>query len=120
MLAVSNKKMGEFVKIKTEQFSIVARILLASVLIGALVLYFLTQLLPGASLLLLACYALVGLLALAVSLLGVILITSTFRQWILRSGGTDTQWLWFSEDPPGLLALRDKQRATVFAKRDLT
>ena len=24
------------------------------------------------------------------------------NQWILRKGGTDTQWLWFSADPPGL------------------
>jgi hypothetical protein len=29
-------------------------------------------------------------------------ISSCLNQWILRMGGTDTQWLWFSADPPGL------------------
>lgn len=24
------------------------------------------------------------------------------NQWILRKDGTDTQWLWFPNDPPGL------------------
>lgn len=29
-------------------------------------------------------------------------IGSWINQWILRKGGTDTQWLWFPADPPGL------------------
>lgn len=29
-------------------------------------------------------------------------ISSWVKQWILRKGGTDTQWLWFPADPPGL------------------
>jgi hypothetical protein len=29
-------------------------------------------------------------------------LTLTFNQWVLRKGGTDTQWLWFASDPPGL------------------
>ncbi|PIT77066.1 hypothetical protein [Limnohabitans sp. G3-2] len=29
-------------------------------------------------------------------------ISSGLNPWILRKGGTDTQWLWFSADPPGL------------------
>lgn len=29
-------------------------------------------------------------------------ISSWINQWVLRKGGTDTQWLWFSADPPGL------------------
>jgi len=28
--------------------------------------------------------------------------SSWVNQWILRKGGTDTQWLWFPADPPGL------------------
>jgi hypothetical protein len=27
-------------------------------------------------------------------------IRSWINQWILRKGGTDTQWLWFPADPP--------------------
>ena len=29
-------------------------------------------------------------------------LTLTFNQWVLRKGGTDTQWLWFASEPPGL------------------
>jgi hypothetical protein len=31
-----------------------------------------------------------------------ITIYSWINQWILRKGGTDTQWLWFPTDPPGI------------------
>jgi hypothetical protein len=31
-----------------------------------------------------------------------IAIYSWINQWILRKGGTDTQWLWFPADPPGM------------------
>ena len=30
------------------------------------------------------------------------------NQAVLNAGGTDTQWLWFRQDPRGLSALRDK------------
>ena len=33
-------------------------------------------------------------------------ISSWVNQWILRKGGTDTQWLWLPADPPGLPADR--------------
>ena len=33
-------------------------------------------------------------------------------QWTLRHGGTDAQWFWFSAEPPGLKALREKQRSS--------
>jgi len=29
-------------------------------------------------------------------------LSSWINQWILRKGGTDTQWLWFPGDPKGL------------------
>jgi hypothetical protein len=41
--------------------------------------------------------------------LGVALVCSLqFRQFILRHGGIDTQWLWFRSDPPGLERQRNK------------
>ncbi len=30
----------------------------------------------------------------------------TLMQWILRRGGTDTQWLWFASEPDGLVRQR--------------
>lgn len=32
-----------------------------------------------------------------------------FSQFILRAGGTDAQWFWFSSEPKGLAALRDRE-----------
>ena len=32
-------------------------------------------------------------------------------QFILRKGGTDPQWFWFSGEPPGLAQLRQERKA---------
>ncbi len=32
----------------------------------------------------------------------------TLWQWVLRKGGTDTQWFWFARDPAGLQAQRQR------------
>ena len=37
-------------------------------------------------------------------------ISGWINQWILRKGGTDTQWLWFPADPPGLQGDRKPQQ----------
>ena len=34
----------------------------------------------------------------------------TFYQFILRNGGTDPQWFWFSSEPRGLVALREQSK----------
>ncbi|MFZ6771856.1 hypothetical protein ACO0LB_03980 [Undibacterium sp. SXout7W] len=107
-------------KMKTVQSPIVAKVLLASGLISAFLMYFLTQLLPGVSMMSLALYLALGTTALIAILMSVVIISMTVRQFILRSGGTDTQWLWFPEDPPGLVALRNKRRVVVAAKGDIT
>ncbi len=60
---------------------------------------------PGLNLWTVALYVLVGWGILAGLLLVLVVntaISSWINQWILRKGGTDTQWLWFSTDPPGL------------------
>jgi hypothetical protein len=41
----------------------------------------------------------------------VMLCSLHFRQWVLRRGGIDTQWLWFRSDPPGLDRMRGKDQA---------
>ena len=106
-------------KMKTQQFLIVAKIALASGLIGAFLIYFFAQLLPGVSLLSLAGYVVLGVAALTATLMCVVMVATVFRQFILRSGGTDTQWLWFPEDPPGLVALRGKRRIVTSTKSDI-
>ena len=39
-----------------------------------------------------------------------ITIYSWINQWILRKGGTDTQWLWFPADPPGMQGERSPKK----------
>ncbi|MEY2690418.1 MAG: hypothetical protein RL375_4618, partial [Pseudomonadota bacterium] len=43
-----------------------------------------------------------GVTAIAVAAL----VIGTVMQWVLRHGGTDTQWFWFPSDPRGLDRLR--------------
>ena len=55
----------------------------------------------------------------AVLLLGVLVLaavaTATFGQFILRKGGTDTQWFWFESEPRGLLKIREQIAAEAKA-----
>jgi hypothetical protein len=37
-------------------------------------------------------------------------ISSWINPWILRKGGTDTQWLWFPADPPGMQGGRSRKK----------
>ena len=53
-------------------------------------------------------YIFIGLAALAVNLVGLSVIYLNVYLWVLRKGGTDTAWFWFSSEPKGLMALRDK------------
>jgi hypothetical protein len=55
---------------------------------------------------------LTGLVVLAVLLSFVVL---SINQAALRAGGTDTQWLWFNTDPPGLDKLRGRPDASTKA-----
>lgn len=54
----------------------------------------------------LAGWGILGGLLLVVVVISV--IGSAFNQWVLRKGGTDTQWLWFPADPPGM---QDKRKS---------
>jgi hypothetical protein len=50
------------------------------------------------------------LAALLVLLVAVSICSLQFSQFVLRLGGTDTQWFWFSGEPRGLAALRKGQQ----------
>lgn len=71
---------------------------------------FMAQLLwPGLGLGTLALYVLAGWGVLAGLMLLLVVntaISTWVNQWILRKGGTDTQWLWFPSDPPGVQGAR--------------
>ena len=47
-----------------------------------------------------------AVLALFIALIVAIASSASIRQFVLRAGGTDTQWLWFAQDPPGLKNIR--------------
>lgn len=67
---------------------------------------FMAQLLwPALGMGVLALYVLAGwgfLAGLMLLLVANTAVGSWLNPWILRKGGTDTQWLWFPTDPPGL------------------
>lgn len=48
--------------------------------------------------------------AIAAVALVVLVAKLQFAQWVLRMGGTDTRWLWFNNEPKGLVRLRAAQR----------
>jgi hypothetical protein len=81
------------------------KLLVCGVVVSAAIAFMVRLLWPQLSvgtmaLYMLAAWAMLG--GLFLLLLFNTAISSWFNQWILRKGGTDTQWLWFSSDPPGL------------------
>ena len=56
-------------------------------------------------------YSVLGAVALFAFLMVVTVATLTLVQFIMRKGGTDPQWFWFSAEPPGLVQLREQARA---------
>jgi hypothetical protein len=81
---------------------IVLKLWIAGVMLSLLALLAGQSLAPDVPLLTLWLWALGGLLTLGLVFLAGTWLTLTFKQWVLRKGGTDTQWLWFTSDPPGL------------------
>ncbi|OGB29134.1 MAG: hypothetical protein A3F78_15225 [Burkholderiales bacterium RIFCSPLOWO2_12_FULL_61_40] len=80
--------------------------LLATVLLVALAGVAGAQLAPEVPLQWVLIYSALGAAALLLVLAIATVVTLTVMQFILRKGGTDTQWLWFSAEPRGLVHLR--------------
>ena len=87
---------------------ILAKLLIAGLLIIGLIFLAAQGLAPNMSHAKLFAYIFIGLAALVVNLVGLSVIYLNVYQWVLRKGGTDTAWFWFNSEPKGLMALRDK------------
>ena len=92
-------------------FRLINKILLAGLFLTALAGVAGSHLAPKLPLLTVLFYSALGVLAAGALLLVVAVLSLTISQWVLRNGGTDAQWFWFSGEPPGLQQLRAEARA---------
>ncbi|GAB3253916.1 hypothetical protein [Chitinimonas naiadis] len=88
-----------------------AKVLLALAIIGSTAAVASRPLLPDVPVSTLVIYGVLALIVLTAASAALLVASLTLRQFILRKGGMDTQWLWFDRDPKGLVALRRKDDA---------
>jgi hypothetical protein len=81
--------------------AILGKLFIVAVGIVALVAQLAKALAPGIGWGYLVFYSLTGLAGLTALLLVASVCSLQFWQFILRKGGTDTQWFWFSAEPRG-------------------
>jgi hypothetical protein len=84
---------------------------LAAAALAALAAAASSELAPAVPLATVVLYAFLGGVALLVLLALAAIVLGSFRQAILRRGGSDPQWLWFRDEPPGLQRLRERSAA---------
>jgi hypothetical protein len=89
-------------------FIFMAKLLTAMALLVGLIVFAANDLVPDVPYAQLFAYILLGTAVLAVNLVGLSVIYLNIQQWVLRKGGTDVAWFWFSSEPKGLAALRQK------------
>jgi hypothetical protein len=94
----------------------------AALLLGGLAVVAGAQLAPDRSLLSTLGFSAAAFVAVVAAIAVAALVIGTVMQWVLRHGGTDTQWFWFPSDPRGLEQLRHpkdhKPSAAPGANRD--
>ena len=81
------------------------KLLICAVVVSAGIGFMVQLLWPALGVETMALYVLAGwgmLAGMMLVLVAITAVSSGVNQWILRKGGTDTQWLWFPADPPGL------------------
>lgn len=103
---------------RNEKLVLLGKLLIAAIAIVGLVAMAARQLVPSVTfgqLLLYCAGGVVGVMALII--LGVI-CSLQFSQFILRAGGTDAQWFWFSSEPKGLVAQREQQSQEKGARKE--
>lgn len=81
----------------------------AAVLV-AIAAYFARDLAPSVPLAAALTCVMAALAIIGAALFATIYVEGSFNRWSFRKGGTDTQWLWFREDPPGTARLRELRR----------
>jgi hypothetical protein len=89
----------------TERSVFQIKLLICGVVLSAAIAFMVHLLWPALGLGTVALYVLASWGILAGLMLVLVVntaVSSWVNQWILRKGGTDTQWLWFPADPPGL------------------
>lgn len=92
--------------------SLAARSLVATALLALVAAIVGLHLAPTAPLrVVLICSAL-GAAAVLVLLVAVAIVSLTLSQFVLRKGGTDPQWFWFDDEPPGRVDLRERERTS--------
>lgn len=95
--------------IRTVRIVFFGKLLLAAVALVALVALPARQLAPSIPLIVLLLYGAVAVAGVLSLLILAAICSLQFSQFILRMGGTDPQWFWFSSEPRGLAALRKGQ-----------
>lgn len=96
---------------KILNMNVISRIIIATLFLGALAVVAGTQLAPHTPWTTVLGYSAAGaLVLLSVLTVGAVLM-ATIAQWVLAAGGTDVQWYWFGQEPPGLEQLRAQRAA---------
>ena len=83
-----------------------AKVGLAVLLIGSIFAIAGRSMFPAVPLAAVLAYAAGAMLALVALVSIVFFLGASLNQVVVRAGGTDTQWLWFKSEPPGLVNLR--------------
>lgn len=87
---------------------VVAKAFLAILLLSALAGLAGSQIAPQVPLHMVLLYSAAGAVLVFTVLVIAAISVLTLMQFILRKGGTDPQWFWFSAEPPGLVQLRQQ------------
>lgn len=95
-----------------------ARALTATVLLALLAGVAGADLAPKLPLYRVLLYSALAALALFLAVVVAAVVLSTLYQFVLRKGGTDPQWFWFSAEPPGLVQLREQAKKEAEAAED--
>ncbi len=92
------------------------KLLVAAMAIVALVALPAKQLVHSVTLWQVLVYCAVGVVGIMALIIMGAICSLQYSQFILRAGGTDAQWFWFSSEPKGLTALREQQRQEKAAR----
>jgi hypothetical protein len=87
---------------------VAAKAFIATLLLSALAGLAGSHIAPQVALHTVLLYCAIGAATVFTALVITTIAVLTVMQFILRKGGTDTQWLWFSADPPSLVELRQR------------